>query len=412
VTAGPVADRRTRTPWPGRAVVGAQALLLVALLVSVTNGRLWFPAYRVDLAVYRLGSTVLLHGGALYGPLPPLVTGQRLPFTYPPFAAILLSPFALLPEPAAAVVMTLLTIGALAVVVVLVLRSCVTLPHGWVGVGWVVLLAEVIEPVRTALYAGQVDVLLMALVVLDVLVAAPRWPRGLLIGIAAAVKLTPAVFVLYLVLRRDYRAALTAGLSFACATVVGFLMARADSVHYWTHLVFDDGRIGNAWYAGNQSWWGLLSRIHLSDGVRVGWWLALVAGTVVVTVPAMRRALRARRDTVALGLNAVCGLLVCPISWSHHWVWIVVVLPGWAAMPGRVPRVVACGGLALFLAAPQWWWPFGGGAERQWNWPQQVIGSGYVLFGAGLLLLSSTTWPDTGRPTWSTYPNGRRPARR
>jgi alpha-1,2-mannosyltransferase len=146
-------------------LIGVQVLVLVALLVSVTNGRPRFPAYRVDLGVYRLGSTVLLHGGALYGRLPPLATGARLPFTYPPFAAILLSPFALLPEGVAGVVMTLLTIGLLAVVVVVVLRSSGTLPAGpgrWVGVGAVVLLAEVIEPVRTAVYAGQIDVLLMA----------------------------------------------------------------------------------------------------------------------------------------------------------------------------------------------------------------------------------------------------------
>ncbi|HEY1574501.1 MAG TPA: glycosyltransferase 87 family protein [Pseudonocardiaceae bacterium] len=376
----------TTRPRAGRVLLGAQLLVLAGLLVSITNGRLRFPAYRVDLEVYRLGSAVLLHGGALYGPLPALATGERLPFTYPPFAAILLSPFALLPQWAASVAMTLLTIGLLAVVVVVALRSTGTLPGPWVGVGAVILLAEVIEPVRTAVYAGQVDVALMALVVLDVLVVGPgRW-RGLLIGIAAAVKLTPAVFVLYLLLRRDYRAAVTAGVSFCCATGLGFLVARADSVRYWTTLAFDDRRIGSPWYAGNQSWWGLLSRTHLAGGERVGLWLALVAGTVVVTVLAVRRALLARRHTVALGLNAVCGLLVSPISWSHHWVWIVVVLPGWAALHGRVPRLVTLGGIALFLVAPQWWWPYGGSAERHWNWWQQLTGSSCVLFGAGLLL--------------------------
>jgi alpha-1,2-mannosyltransferase len=368
-------------------------MVLTGLLVSVTDGRLRFPAYRVDLEVYRLGSTVLLRGGALYGPLPPLATGERLPFTYPPFAAILFSPLALMPDWVATVAMTLLTIGLLAVVVVVVLRSSGTLPGGpgrWVGVGAVILLAEVIEPVRTAVYAGQVDVLLMALVVLDVLVVDSRRPRGLLIGVAAAVKLTPAVFVLYLLLRRDYRAAVTAGLSFGCATVLGFLLARTDSVRYWTRLAFDDRRIGNPWYAGNQSWLGFLSRTHLSGGERTGVWLALVAGTVVVTVLAVRRALLARRHTVALGLNAVCGLLISPISWTHHWVWIVVVLPGWAASLTRAARASTLGGVVLFLAAPQWWWPHGGAAERHWNWMQQLTGSSYVFFGASLLLVAVT----------------------
>lgn len=385
--------RWTTRPWAVPALIAAQVLLSAGLLVSVTGGRLRFPAYRVDLEVYRLGSSVVLRGGALYGPLPALATGERLPFTYPPFAAILLSPFALVPDWLAGVAMTLLTIGSLAVVVVVVLRSTGTLPGGpgrWVGAGATILLAEVIEPVRTAVYAGQVDVLLMALVVLDVLVVGPRRCRGLLIGVAAAVKLTPAVFVLYLLLRRDYRAAITAGLSFGCATGLGFLLARADSVRYWTTLAFDDRRIGSPWYAGNQSWLGLLSRTQLAGGERVGLWLVLVAGTVAVTVVAMRRALLARRHTLALGLNAVCGLLISPISWSHHWVWIVVVLPGWAALHGRVPRLVTRGGLALFLVAPQWWWPYGGTAERYWNWLEQLTGSGYVVFGAGLLLAAAT----------------------
>lgn len=382
-------------PWAGRALVGAQLAILAAFLVSVTNGRLRFPGYRVDLSVYRLGSLVWWHGGALYGTLPPLVTGERLPFTYPPFAAIFFSPLALLPDWLATLVMTALTLGALAVVVATVLRVCGLVPSGagrWVCVGAVILLAELVEPVRTAVYDGQVDVLLMALVVLDLFVLGPRsarWPRGLLVGIAAAVKLTPAVFVLYLLLRRDYRAAATAGLSFAAATGLGFLLARADSVRYWTQLVFDDRRIGDPWYAGNQSWWGLLSRTSLSADVRVAVWLVLVAGTLAVTVIAMRRALSARRYVVALGLNAVCGLLICPISWSHHWVWIVVVLPGWAALRGRVPRLVAGGGLALFLAAPQWWWPYGGTAETHWSWLQQLTGSSYVLFAAALLVAAT-----------------------
>jgi alpha-1,2-mannosyltransferase len=380
-------DRWTSRPWAGRAVIGVQVLLFAGLLVSVTNGRLWFPAYRVDLSVYRLGSAALLHGEALYGRLPQLANGERLPFTYPPFAAILLSPFALLPSWLAVVAMTSLTIGLLALVVVVVLRRSGTMPDGWVAVGAVVLLAEVIEPVRTALYDGQVDVLLMTLVVLDVLVVGRR--RGLLIGLAAAVKLTPAVFVLYLLLRRDYRAAVTAGLSFACATGLGFLVARADSVRYWTQLAFDDRRIGASWYAGNQSWLGLLSRTHLSGDERLGAWLVLVAGTVALTVVAMRRALLARRPTVALGLNAVCGLLISPISWSHHWVWIVVVLLGWAAVPNRTARALTGVGLTLFLIAPQWWWPYGGTAEHHWNWFEQLTGSSYVLVGVGLLLAAA-----------------------
>jgi alpha-1,2-mannosyltransferase len=375
-----------------RVLIAAHVLALAALLVSFTNGRPRFPAYRVDLDVYRLGSAVLLHGGALYGTLPSTQDGQHLPFTYPPFAAILLSPLTLMPYWTAGVVMTLLTLGLAAVVLVVVLRSLDALPTGsrrWVVLGALLLLAEVVEPLRTAVYAGQVDVLLMALVALDVLVDTPRWPRGLLVGLAAALKLTPAVFVLYFLLRRDRRAAAVAGLSFLVATRIGFLCAGSDSVRYWTGLVFDDTRIGDPAYASNQSWLGMLTRTGLPATQRTELWLALAAVTVALTVVGMRRALAARQHTVALGLNAVCGLLISPISWSHHWVWVVVVLPGWIVLGRRtgrrLPLVLGYGGLALFLAAPQWWWPYGGGVEHGWNVVQQLTGASYVYYGAALL---------------------------
>jgi alpha-1,2-mannosyltransferase len=215
--------------------------------------------------------------------------------------------------------------------------------------------------------------------------------------VAAAVKLTPAVFLLYFLLRRDRRAALTAGLSFLVATGIGARFAGADSLRYWTGLVFDDKRIGNPWYAGNQSWLGLLSHLGVTGGA---WWLVLVAGTVAVTVVGMRRALAAWQHVVALGLNAVCGLLISPISWSHHWVWIVVVLPGWAALGRRLPYALAGGGLLLFLASPQWWWPRGGTAEQHWTVLQQITGSGYVLFGALLLGTAAVFrwYPTDGQP--------------
>ncbi|HEX4703913.1 MAG TPA: glycosyltransferase 87 family protein [Pseudonocardiaceae bacterium] len=368
------------------ALLVLQAVVLVPLLVSIGPRGPRFPAYRVDLDVYRLGATALLHGGDLYGTLPLTGDGQHLPFTYPPFAALLLVPFALVPYWLACLAMTLLTVGLLATVLFAVLRSLGTLPTGrrrWPVFGALLLAAEVIEPVRTAIYAGQVDVLVMALVVADVLVRRPRWPRGLLIGVAAAIKLTPAVFVLYLLLRRDRRAALTAGLSFVVTSGLGFLFARNDSIRYWTGLAFDDTRVGQPWYAGDQSLLGVLSRLGVASPAS---WLALVALTVTVTVLGMHRALAARRQVLALSLNAVCGLLVSPISWSHHWVWIVVVLPAFAVLPRRMP--VALGGGVLAMVAPQWWWPRGGTAEQHWNVIEQLTGNGYVWFGAALLVLA------------------------
>ncbi|WP_410642622.1 glycosyltransferase 87 family protein [Amycolatopsis sp. lyj-346] len=370
-------------------LLGAQLLVLVAVLVSYNGGRWWFPAYRVDLDVYRLGSTALLHGQALYGTLPPTGDGQFLLFTYPPFAAILLAPLAVLPYWAACLALTLLTLGVLAVVLVTVLRA-LGARCDWRRVAALLLAAEVLEPVLRTLYAGQIDLLLLVLVVLDVLVDTPRWPRGLLIGLAAAVKLTPAVFLLYFLLRRDGRAAVTAVVTFLAATALGFLVAGADSVRYWTGALWDTGRVGEPTYAGNQSLLGLLARAGVPAEARTAWWLPLVAVVVLLTAWGVRRALAAGEPAVALGLNAIGGLLVSPISWTHHWVWAVVVLLGWAELARRTRRrgfaVLAGTGAVLFVAGPQWWWPRGGEVERHWNFVQQLTGNGYVLFGLAVLL--------------------------
>ncbi|WP_254896654.1 glycosyltransferase 87 family protein [Amycolatopsis sp. Hca4] len=270
-------------PGTGYVLLGAQLLVLVALLVSYNGGRWRFPAYRVDLDVYRLGSTAVLHGQALYGTLPPTGDGQFLLFTYPPFAAILLTPLAVLPYWAACLALTLLTLGVLVLVLVAVLRAfgarC-----DWPRVVVLLLAAEALEPVLRTLYAGQIDLLLLALVVLDVLVDHPRRPRGLLIGLAAAIKLTPAVFLLYLLLRRDTRAAVTAVVTFLAATAVGFLLAGADSVRYWTSALWDTGRVGEPTYAGDQSLLGLLARAGVPVQARTAWWLPLVAVVLVLTV--------------------------------------------------------------------------------------------------------------------------------
>ncbi len=373
----------------GRLLLATQLAALVPLLFSITQGHLRFPAYRVDLDVYRLGSRALLNGDALYGTLPLTQDGQSLLFTYPPFAAILLAPFAMVPSWLATVGMTVLTLGVLAIVLVTVLRSLGTRVP-WGRVAGLLLLAELLEPVQRTVYAGQIDLLLMALVVLDVLVESPRWPRGLLVGIAVAVKLTPAVFLLYFLLRRDTRAALTAGVSFVAATAFGFLVAGADSVRYWTDAVWNSGRVGEPTYAGDQSLLGLVTRLEVP--ARTAVWLALVAAVVALTALGMRRALAEGNGALALGLNAVCGLLISPISWTHHWVWAVVILLGWGELARRTRRrtaiVVAGAGLVIFVAAPQWWWPRGDLAERQWGFLQQLTGNAYVLFGLSILLVS------------------------
>ena len=375
---------------------------LAFFLLSHSRHRVGFAPYRIDLDVYRIGGQVWLHGGNLYGPLPATASGVRLPFSYPPIAAVLLSPLSLVSMTVAGTILTLATIGLAALVLRVFLRSLGGTGTWWT-VGWLLPAALLLEPVRNTLDYGQVNVALMALVALDCLTVRTRWPRGALVGIAAAVKLTPGAFVLFFLLRRDYRAALTTAASFGWSTAAGFLLAPHDSVRYWTSVVMQTGRPGSPDYAANQSIQAVLARAGLDPHSLAGTaaWLALSAIVLVLACRGMRRAVAGSADAWALSLNAFAALLISPISWSHHWVWGETAMLTLALLSGRHRRtaglIVAACGLVIFAAAPQWWFPSGENLELRWAAWQQVLGGSYVFFAAVILLLSAC-WRLTPLP--------------
>jgi alpha-1,2-mannosyltransferase len=376
------------------ALVVANVAAVTFFLLSFRHG-IGFGPYREDLEVYRLGGRVWLHGGDLYRQ-PRTPAGRlRLPFTYPPIAAVLFSPLSLLPRVVDVTGLTLVSIILVGVVLRLFLRRLIGPDGGslWL-VAWLMPLALFIEPVRNELWLGQINIVLMALVSLDCLAEAPRWPRGALVGLAAAVKLIPVAFVLFFLVRRDYRAAGRAAISAAVVTGIGFLLAWHDSLRYWTGVVFDVNRVGGLAYAGNQSIQAVLARAGLdphSTAATVTW-LVLSAITLVATFSAMRYAFAASEDCWALSLNAFGALLISPVSWSHHWVWCEPALLTLAVLVrrnhSRFCLAAAFAGLAVFAAAPQWWFPSGAGRELSWAVWQQVIGSSYVIFAASVLIFS------------------------
>jgi alpha-1,2-mannosyltransferase len=329
-------------------------------------------AYHLDLDVYRIGGRVWLQGGNLYGMLPPTAQGVRMPFTYPPLAAIVLSPLSAVPMAAAGIVVDLGIVAVLALALRPFYRRL-----GW-KLDWVLPVALLMEPVRGNLAYGQVDVFLMAMVIADCLTGSPRWPRGSLAGLAAAMKLTPALFIVFFLLRRDYRAAATMGASFAVATGLGFLLAPGDSARYWTSTLFNVGRIGDPQNATNQSVFGVLARASLHPGTAqfTCFWLGMSLVVIAAACLGMRRALAAGDAHLALVLNAFAILLVSPISWSHHWVWALPALLCLAVSARRL----AVAGLVLFAVGPQCWLPQGGDRELNWAPWQQIVGDSYVLF--------------------------------
>jgi alpha-1,2-mannosyltransferase len=351
-----------------------------------------FGGYRLDLDVYRIGSTVWRHGGSLYGLLPTTTRGYNLPFTYPPAAAIIFAPLSMVPFAVASLSITVATTVCLIVVLAIAVRS-LRIRIDWMVLGALFPLAVVTEPVRQTLGYGQINVLLMALVALDCLTTTTRWPRGVLIGLAAAVKLTPAAFILFFVVRKDWRSALRTIGGFAVPTGLAFALDPHDSTLYWTKLVFDSDRIGGIDNAGNQSLLAVLARFRVPTATANLLWGMLVVATLIIAAIGMRRALCNQHILLALGLNAVAELLCSPISWSHHWVWVAPLLIGLGVLGWRTRAWPAIAltlvGTLLFCLGPQWWFPLADDRELHWALWQKFVGSAYVYYGIAVLLTAA-----------------------
>ncbi|GHF97508.1 MULTISPECIES: glycosyltransferase 87 family protein [Amycolatopsis] len=378
--------------WSGRKLAGALVVLEVAAVVLVLVLKRFDG---LDLEVYLGGAKALAEQGSPYDAWVPTTHRILLPFTYTPFAAAVFLPGTLLPF---AVTMKLVSIasilatGVVAYLYVATLNGSLTdaskvrgrTVAALVAIG-AQLAGALLEPVRSTLGFGQINALLMVLVVLDVLLPGERKrTKGLLIGVAAAIKLTPAVFVVYFLVRRDFRSAARVAGGFVVAGALLWLIRPSASFTYWTKLVFDAGRIGGVDYVGNQSLHGLTVRAGLPEFV---WVLAALAVMAVVAVIIVRAA----EPVLGLTACALGGLLVSPISWTHHWTWCVpvLVLAGWYAWRfDRAIRWVAAAvvvaGLTLFIVSPMWFAPRPAPSAGWW-----LATESYELFGLALLVLAA-----------------------
>ncbi|MGQ0838384.1 glycosyltransferase 87 family protein [Actinokineospora sp.] len=389
-----LAPARTRSPRELPVLLFFPAVCVVAGVVGWLLG--WHLG--VDNAVYRSGAVALLHGEPLYDNL--FLSAEpswaRLPFTYPPTAALLFVPLAMVPTQVAWGLLGAVSIVAMT----LVIRVCVAaLPDRpqWmtptrVAVLGVVLLG--IEPVWRTVFLGQINLILMAFVVVDVLVIGAAHGRarrfgGVLIGVAAAVKLTPLIFVAHLLVTGRRADAARAIGTFLVLQGLMFLLIRHDVVQFWGHAVQDPQRIGPIFWAGNQSINGLVLRF--TDNADWSLRVALPIGALLA-IPCVlwvRRLHLAGRALPALLVTAFLGLLVSPVSWSHHWVWAVPLvvfllsrlpdpLPAdrrarWVAFAG-VGSVVLVFASCVLLAMRN-----GRAVEFEWNPLEYVIGSAYLL---------------------------------
>ncbi|TXS56155.1 glycosyltransferase 87 family protein [Streptomyces sp. t39] len=324
-------------------VLGSSVLLFLA---TVPLHRGWF-----DLGVYHGAVRHWTDGGALYDYLVP---GSRYGFTYPPFAALCMLPLALTSWPAA-VAITLLLNAAAAVLIVRWTVGPVIRARGWTP--WYALAVAVcgyalLEPVRDTVSFGQVNLLLLALVLADTRLlarggTAARW-AGAGIGIAAAIKLTPAVFIGWLLLGRRRRAAANAAAVALGATVLAAWAAPGASLTYWTDALWNTERVGSLAYVSNQSWQGVLARLaEPYEPDRVVWAAGVVALLTVWAVRA-RRAHTAGDHPAGFALTGVLACLISPVTWVHHLVWLT---PALAVLAGAALRAPAGTGRRLTVCA-------------------------------------------------------------
>jgi alpha-1,2-mannosyltransferase len=331
----PAGNNKAPGRWLLLVGLGAFAVALGLYVAYTVIHPKSFTMDPVDLAVYRSGGLIVRHVRPLYDPrlAAPLYDwigyGKlHLPFTYTPFAAVAFAVISFVPWWLSQQVSVAVDIIALLAALWFTLgglgyrksqtRLAVTL-LGAAAVFWT-------EPVLRTIYLGQVNLILMALIIWDLCqpdTEHSRWWKGFGTGIAAGIKLVPLIFIPYLLLARKFRQAAMACAGFACTVLLGFVILPKDSAKWWFDGLFvQGGRTGFTGWAGNQSLDGLITRLAGSVNAAKPAWIAVAVLVAAIGVTGAALLDRKGYQVPGLLMAALTGLLVSPISWDHHWVWI------------------------------------------------------------------------------------------
>jgi alpha-1,2-mannosyltransferase len=427
-------------------VIGASAFALVLagwLIYSYTRPG-WYTLYPTDLGIYNDGGLIVRHisppyDGKLQYPLYNwhAIDNDSLQFTYTPFAALCFAvvsfvPWSLLPRLFQLANLIFLLIAAWFTMDALGYSSRRVKAGGMLAGAAAGLLTE---PVFRTMFLGQINLFLMALIVWDLRQPDHRWWKGFGTGIAAGIKLIPIVFVPYMLLARRFREAALTVVGAALTILIGFVVVPSDSKDFWLHgLLFQDGRTGFAGWTGNQSLHGLVTRLAGSLHAATIPWAATVLVATAVGIVCAAVFDRAGHRMLAIVTTSLVGLLDSPISWDHHWVWVVpgmMVAAHYAVRAwrdGRRRDFVGCLAVAaalLLVFAPWpgklWGAPESGPSaftygliwagpsdkvstyvaigdqpwfkEYHWTVLQSLAGNAYVLTGiAMLVILAAAAW--------------------
>ena len=451
-------------------------------LLGATYPQMYDKDYKLpqhfDVYVYWYALNNWFNGNSLYDwyALPDY---KMYPFTYPPFGAWALSPLTWFDYETAARLMIMAIALQTAVIVALVGRSL-----GWswgsafaIAPWAAILVQQCLEPFTQSVGFAQVNTAMMALVMIDV-AAPPSWKgRGVASGLAAAIKLTPAIAVLIFLLRRQWRSAITMVATSLAVTLLSWVISPGESARFFFDAMWDPQRAGDAYYTSNQNLKGFVARALPENTWSIAWaitvalalvaavWLCLriqAAATSVVTphvisddaapgplnaatpatgatVSAASAALAApagdavevaASDAVAApsavatapapvlpenlatlltaAVIMTLGLLVSPITWSHHWVWGLASVVALIAVALRLKSApltaLALVQGALFIMAPHWWFSHGQVNELHWNVVEQLVGSSYTLaaIASGVALAWALPVQATARLGWNS----------
>ena len=390
---------------PALAVVGITAFVLSVLLrivvASTHPGSQW---NMVDLSVYQgAGKDVAHHQSGLYsrryGFLP-------LPYIYPPFPAFVFHELGSLTFNQLELLSAIVSIACLAAVSwaswgLLGYRAT----SGRLGAAAATAAVCLwLEPVTSTLTFGQINLLIMALVMLDLAQSDRKWTKGVGVGLATAIKLTPGLFIVYLLLTRRIRAAIVATGTFVAVSAGTWVLLPAASHEFWFHTI-GVTPVGRD-YLSNQSFEGMFLRLAggSDSGAKLPW---LICSLLMVVVGMACAALAANRGAELLGLcvTSIVALAVSPISWTNHWVWFVPLFvlalhsaihsrhrwaPAWTvlgvimvlAWPNRVSLAgVNDPNLPFAPRGLIWYLPQTGKQEESWDPFQTIIGNGYLIAG-------------------------------
>jgi hypothetical protein len=357
-----------------------------------------------DMTIYHGAMVWWTQGGDLYDFVSP---GTTLGFTYPPFAALVMAPMAILPALAAGWVNTVISLTALTLLLTWLLVPIAD-RHGWprwFAVALAVPLAAATEPARETLGYGQVNLLLVVLIYADFVALRNRtraatgetvtpegagrlrrlWNAGALagvgVGLASAIKLTPGLFIAYFLVTRQWRAALASAATAFGVTMMMFLVGGRETGSYFTSVVFDTSRVGQVDATANQSLAGVLARLYDSPTTPKLMWLAFAMLLLAVGLSRASTAHAEGDELTAFTLVGLTGNAICPISWTHHMVFVIpaVIVLGdaalrrraaarglaarglWARSPVGIPALAglrhgaaAVGVYLLFVVSPIW----------------------------------------------------------